>query len=200
MLFCNSRPLIWYLAPSSVWCKSHWVTQFATFCQIPCLKKLFIIVLSDREKDFKNPLGSHLVDLSLFDYFLFFMRLCKESAIYSSKPHHLKKLKARVINTILWSDSATGECFQQIGKLDWMMYQGSWQWGQWLEMYMSVWNDTDFAFKLYQHHVYGICTPILWRLKMSKELLTVVFCLANIQEEICNNNMNSLAKYLEIWT
>lgn len=41
-----------------------------------------------------------MVDLPLFDYFLFFMRLCQKSAVYSSKPHHLKKLKARVINTV----------------------------------------------------------------------------------------------------
>ena len=41
-----------------------------------------------------------MVDPSVFDYFLFFMRLCQKSAVYSSRPRHLKKLKARVINTI----------------------------------------------------------------------------------------------------
>lgn len=61
---------------------------------------MFILVLPDREEDLKNPLGTPLVAPSLFDCFLFFVRLCQKSAVYLSKPHHLKKLKARVINTI----------------------------------------------------------------------------------------------------
>lgn len=70
-----------------------------TFLSKAWLEKA-VRVLSDRKEDLTNPPGTHWVDPSLFGYLLFFMSLCQNSAVYSSEPHHLKELKARVINTI----------------------------------------------------------------------------------------------------
>lgn len=38
-----------------------------------------------------------------------------------------------------------------------------------------VWNDMGFAVMLFWHSVYHICTPILLSLKMSKDLLNIIF-------------------------
>ena len=153
LFFPNSRPLIWHLAPSSGPWKGRRVTQFSTFRRRHGLRKLFALVLSDGAEGWKNHLGTHLVDPSVFDYFLFFMRLCQKSAVYSSRPRHLKKLKARVINTIY-------EVTQQLVNVstDWKIRLNDVS-GKLAVRSMArninvfVWNDEYFAFMLYWHLV-----------------------------------------------
>lgn len=128
-------------------------------------------------------MGTHLVDPFLFDYFLFSMCLCQKSTVYSSKPHHLKKLKARVINTIY-------EVTHQLKSVstDWKIRLNDVS-GKLAARSMArninvfVWNDMDFVFMLHWHHVYSICMPVLLKLKMSKDSLNIIFWSGIVKSE-----------------
>lgn len=140
------------------------MARFSTFCPRPGWRKL-VLVRSDGEEELKNPRGTHLVDPSLFDYLLFFMRLCQKSAVYASEPHHLKKLKARAINIISevtqQPENVSADWKIRLndvsGKLAVRSVAGNTN--------VFVRSDMDFALMLSWHHVCGICTLRLLRLK-----------------------------------
>lgn len=106
-----------------------------------------------------------MVDPSLFDYLLFFMRLCQKSAVYASEQHHLKKLKARAINIISevtqQPENVSADWKFRLndasGKLAVRSVAGNTN--------VFVRSDMDFALMLSWHHVCGICTLRLLRLK-----------------------------------